>query len=450
MEPIRYYFIVTNDASWKIDWNNFVLPPDVKLVLIADQFSIDKITQKNQQSLFTHIEPYHGTLDALKEIIANLKEKFVHEQDTLQIITTNEDDIYYCAALREHFNVPGERIEDIQRFTDKAKMKEALSGLSEHLPRHLIFDRAEFQKNQTKYINDVIKFLSLPLFIKPVSASSSVNIAKINSVHEFLLWCLRHQKDDIVFEIDQFIDSKGYHCDSIIKDGKVVASFASRYLYPPGKWVSEKPVGGSIYLPDDSPLAIKLKSFNEKVIATLQPKGDCCTHHEMFVTNDGEIIFLEIAKRAPGCFIPDCLKEQIGLDLREVDYKLRLGLPCDTTPKYSPQYHGWIYLMEREGVIKECTPLDHIHSEIKKYKQHKRANDHMENAHDLGGVMAEFLLCNSNYQELKQDFDSFENFKPYTLEEPELVAADRLKTFRSSVNDADQNVQSEKSKRGVR
>lgn len=417
MHPKKYFFIITNDASWKIDWNRFSMPDNSSVVLIADQLSIEKITQKKQNSFFKHIELYQGNLTALRDIVDRLKTRFVQPGDELQLISINEDDLFFCAQLREIFKLQGDRVDDVERFTNKIVMKDYLSSLDEGVPKHLLFSSREFKAGQLNYVRKVIKYLGLPVFIKPISASSSCGIVKVSSEMAFLKWCLSHANDPIEFEIDEFIEGQAYHCDSIVQGGKIIYSFVSNYLYPPGKWILEHPVGGSMFLADEDPISIKIKEFNKEVHHLLDAKGDFCSHHEMFVLPNGRIVFLEIAKRSPGCFIPDMLKAQTGLDLREIDYKLRLGLEQDLTPKRASQYHGWLYFMQREGIIESCNSLDHIKSRIEKFRQFKYPGDHMDNATDLGGVMAEFLLCHENYEQLKKDFKSFEQFQPYVLKD---------------------------------
>jgi hypothetical protein len=72
-------------------------------------------------------------------------------------------------------------------------------------------------------------------------------------------------------------------------------------------------------------------------------------HHEIFVKPNGQPIFLEVAKRViGGGSVAEIFYDQFGINLREVDYKLKLKLNIgEVCPKVPEKYYACVAMISR-------------------------------------------------------------------------------------------------------
>src|SRR5690606_9494618 len=104
----------------------------------------------------------------------------------------------------------------------KILMKKLLDSKGRLTPKHVLFDSEAYKKDSATYLADLIHVLSFPLIAKPISLYSSIGLQKIASREELAKWCNNAILSDVVYEIDEFIQSKVYNCDSYIKNNKLV------------------------------------------------------------------------------------------------------------------------------------------------------------------------------------------------------------------------------------
>jgi hypothetical protein len=411
---MKYYIIVRNNGAYKVNWGNFYAPNDHKLIIIADKVSLKKMRENgNIKYIDTFISTECFETSNLISIVDGLlaKYKLQDKLESCKIITIGEDDLLPCAQMREHYGISGDCVRDVEVFRDKYLMNQKLTSLQHHLPNHVKFDKILFTQDKIAYIDFVIEQVCLPIFVKPTLNSGSRGTRKINTKEELLSWA-NEITDDAEYEIDQFLTGDLYHCDSIVVNGMIAHVFVSKYLYPNAESLQSKTLA-SITLDPLSELYPKVIEFNKNVLDCFKPLQNCCTHLEFFVTPDNQIKFVEIAKRSPGALVPDMYQKQYGIELREIDYKLQMGLPVHIEVKPGP-FTGWCFFMNREGILSKYKEPTHFTSEYS-ISWISNPGSYLKNPTEIADCTAIMLFWNSDAKKLLQDFESLRDYKAYEL-----------------------------------
>ncbi|AUH01030.1 ATP-grasp domain-containing protein [Prodigiosinella confusarubida] len=218
----------------------------------------------------------------------------------LAIFCQQEDNVLLAAELRAKFNIAGDRPEIICQFRDKIEMKKAVNAIfPQALPKFERLDIESIKNDAVTYYHELVAKLGSKLIIKPTSGAGSFNVKIVDSVDDLCtaVDMINHDEHVFDYEVDEFISGKMYQCDSFIRNGKVVFSGILELGCTNFDFVLGKPL--SVYPVSSHELYNKLFAFNQNIITTLG-FSDGSTHHELFVKDSGEIIFLEIAARVPG------------------------------------------------------------------------------------------------------------------------------------------------------
>jgi hypothetical protein len=124
--------------------------------------------------------------------------------------------------------------------------------------------------------------------------------------------------------VERFVDMEGeYHCDGVVRDGRVEFAAASRYFMPLLGNIDA--FTGSYLLPEDHPDAPAIVALHERVVRALGLRTGV-THLEVFKTAAGFLVS-EIACRPAGGGIVDAVELQFGVDLWRAFMETALGRP---------------------------------------------------------------------------------------------------------------------------
>lgn len=226
-----------------------------------------------------------------------------------QIIALDDYDVETAGHLREHFRFPGLGDTLSRNFRDKLAMRTTALAGGIPVPEFtgvFNYDRAR------EYMNRVPG----PWLLKPRSEASAMGIKKINHPDE--LWkhleALGDQQS--FFHLERFVAGDVFHVDSLVVDGKVVFSIASKYAIPPMSVYH----GGGAFLTrtldrasQDSKDLLKL---NEKLLKVLgMIRG--ANHAEFIKGQDGVLYFLECASRVGGANIAEAIQHATNINLWE-------------------------------------------------------------------------------------------------------------------------------------
>jgi hypothetical protein len=193
-----------------------------------------------------------------------------------------------------------------------------------------------------------------------------------------------------------------------VRDSKILFISIAEYLWPIALFKQGFPTG-SIWLPPYDPRWKMLADFHHRVVSTLQPP-DGATHCELFLTEENEIVFLEIAARPSGALVIPLIEEITGVNLEYAHFALRLRRPVTIQPKPATVFSLFCYIPKKSGKI-TCLQLPPLKSEVH-VDWHVKINEVIpaakEGEEDIllkpSHLAATITANNTNFPELYADF----------------------------------------------
>jgi hypothetical protein len=381
-------------------------PDKYNLYFVVDDINYFNLKERGDEKYFKDIIKISVfNIDAVIKIIKKILPKTTEE---LEFVAEAEECVFLCGELRKYFGISENNNE---RFVNKLIMKDKLCNSGIMLPKHMLFDKSLFCENADAYIKEIVDRYSFPFLVKPIDQASCVGVEKIRSINDFYRWGKSTALSYFEFEIDEFIEGTLYHCDSFIKNMKILYTQVSRCSRPCFDFIEGKSKG-SIVLKPDSHDFIALTNWTESVLKHLNPPDNGVTHLEVFKRNNGDFVFLEIAYRAAGILIPDMYKKYLNVDV----VTLHLLLQMDDTFNFSINnglYSAWMAFPTKKGILDQIDfPRINSRHELRWYFQQGDILDHPKKGRDYAATI---LLWNDNYNELEKDFSYLNDFVPYTV-----------------------------------
>ncbi|KTD79425.1 ATP-grasp domain-containing protein [Legionella waltersii] len=245
------------------------------------------------------------------------------------VITILDKSVELVATIAEEFNLPGSSLIAATTVKHKYKMREALQKNQVAHPKFLFVKTLEDLQIAADYIG-------YPMIFKPVAASTSVAVFKLNNKEELeqkfqaMIQCQRTPfwlyPDEYIAE--EFMQGQEVSAEGIINQGKIhFAGITSKFVDSPGftEWMQCFPASLS--------LEQNQQVFNvvEKAIHAVGI-DDCAFHVEVMITADGPKI-VEINSRMAGSFIASHLVPLAsGIDLVKLSIQTALGEPIEMMP----------------------------------------------------------------------------------------------------------------------
>jgi hypothetical protein len=215
--------------------------------------------------------------------------------------------VLLAARLREALGAKGMTYEQVLRFRDKDKMKQAVADAGLRTPKH---QRAASAKDCFAAAEQV----GFPLCLKPVAGAGSADTYRVDSMADLeSLVKTAHIGDS---NLEEWIEAEEFTYDTICIDGKPVFENISWYRPRPlvGRsieWISPQ----TVTLRDiDRPDLQGGRELGHAVIKALG-HGTGFTHMEWYRKADGEVVFGEIAARPPGAHTVDTMNFASNVDL---------------------------------------------------------------------------------------------------------------------------------------
>ncbi|MGW4897570.1 ATP-grasp domain-containing protein [Kitasatospora sp. NPDC004240] len=258
-----------------------------------------------------------------------------------RIVAVTERLLLLAARLRDRLGLPGQSVPQTLPFRDKVVMKE-------HLRRHGIRVPA-FAPFSEENARELLRRHPV-LVAKPRLGSGSVEITVLRGEEDLAAFAAAHRGRFDEFEVEQFVPGRLYHVDSVVEDAEVVAAVAGGYLDDTTSYTALRPCRGVGVPP--GPLLDSLLEFNRRVLAAF-PGFTGVTHHEMFVTEDGEVYLCEIGARAGGGGVIAGFLSRTGVNLDEVMIRAQLGSALPATPGVADHLTGFIAIYAGPGTVRE-------------------------------------------------------------------------------------------------
>jgi len=219
-----------------------------------------------------------------------------------------EGTVLLAARLREVLGAPGLRYDEVVRFRDKDKMKQAIDAAGIRTARHA---RATSQRDCFEAAESV----GYPICLKPVAGAGSADTFRVES-HDELESTLRRAAHIPEWNVEEFIDGEEFTYDTISINGNVAYESISWYRPRPligrsVEWITPQ----TVTLRDiHDPQFDGGRALGRDVLKALGQRTGFA-HMEWFRKSDGEAVFGEIAARPPGAHTVDTMNFVSDIDL---------------------------------------------------------------------------------------------------------------------------------------
>ncbi len=234
------------------------------------------------------------------------------------IVALKEDDLLVGAVLREIWGCPGPTYRDLIVYRDKYLMTRAVAaaGLPTQ-PFALVFEPAD--------VCDFAASHGWPVMVKPRMSSASEGVIRLGGPSDTA--GLRVPAGGLVAQA--YNPWPVYHVDGLYGTRGLVRWRAARYFnscleFRAGAFLGSAEV-------DDPVLNGKLGAATEQFLRALRLQPTVF-HLEAFVSDRGEIVFLEVGARVGGGETALLWREVHGYDLMEQACRIQLGQPADERP----------------------------------------------------------------------------------------------------------------------
>ncbi|CAK2508779.1 MULTISPECIES: ATP-grasp domain-containing protein [Vibrio] len=338
----------------------------------------------------------YNSFPELCELASNLN---LTALDT-RVFCVSEDYMVPASEVRLSLGLAGLQPSSASRFRDKTVMKDVLRTSGLRVPHFGHFDK-------TLSYDEVTSRVGTPFVLKPIDALGALGVYIIKSESEFANTI--NMIGDECYEYEEFISGRLYHVDTLLKEGKVVFNVACEYTAPNLDFQKGVPII-SIPLLENDELAIKLKAFALDCICALGLESGPA-HTEVFLLDNGELVFLESAARTPGAVIVPMYEKQFGFNMIEAALQIEIGdtpyIPISTSNNY---YFSGIF-PTKQGILSKQLTLP-IQSEYN-IQWKVSEGELMPKVASLRNISASILVENNCYESLMNDFKSLITCVPF-------------------------------------
>lgn len=409
------YIFFYNVVAIKATLSEVSYDGDSQFILIASDYCIDKLSKANK-CFFNHIHRvkrnFHQ-IDFYEAEMIVLDYLTLYKPHEIRLLTNEDSTQLVCAQLREKYNIPGIKQEQVWPYVDKVVSKNKLKGKIS-IPKFVLFNRLNYQSSSEQYINNLIQQIGFPMFIKPVDLVSSIGTYYVPD-KKTLCDVLKYiNQASWAFEIDQFIEGELFHCDVIVYDNEIKFFMAGQYANPLAKFSKGSPMG-SIPVPQGI-FFNKLKEFSMIVLHGLGIFSSAF-HIEIFKDKDtGNLIFLEAAARTPGALVPEMYEIILNHHLEALHYSVQTS--CLDTLQINPTDYqaGWITFPQIKGrltdIIKPDIAINHDITYLVKI------GEELNQANSLLDGSCNVIFWDKSYQNIEQTFELLKHHKLLTFSPP--------------------------------
>ncbi|QLB39647.1 MULTISPECIES: acetyl-CoA carboxylase biotin carboxylase subunit family protein [Mannheimia] len=393
---MKLMIVLQDLVIFRSNWANLV-SEDQHILLITSNTGL--LSLGSNKPYFNNIivaEPY--LFENISQNLSDFLSTHSYSLDNIRILCNDEYLLPLAARVRDNFNIIGDKLIDILKFTNKITMKEKIADQIK-LPKYIQHTSQKYHSLES-YLTEIINYLSLPIIAKPTNLAACDGVVKITYKEELEKWLLENKESEN-YELDEYVDGTLYHIDSIIQDNKVLSVFIGQYSSPVAEFLMGKP-NGTILLSYEDKDYLKLIKFNQSVLNAMGNLPNCVTHLEVFINDKGEAIFLEIAARAAGGMIPQMYQKAFNIHIEEIHFKLQMEKDI-YIPNSLNSYVAWLWFPKKEGKYLNKSAELLINSDYTTFwdVDEETPQTEVNSIRDrIGGVMIE----NKDLYQLKKDF----------------------------------------------
>ncbi|MCG9681830.1 ATP-grasp domain-containing protein [Vibrio sp. Isolate23] len=300
--------------------------------------------QHIDHSLF---ESIHWVENCRSDIDA-ISERLIHRHNIELLVSHYETDMERVSQLREKHGIPGQSFASASAYRNKSVMKSLCQKKGLRVPKFKQYSSI------SQHAQEIEETFGFPLVTKPISG---VGADATHIIHH------REQLEHLGAEeraclVEEYIQGDMFHVDGVVTDGAVVFSTCHKYYGTPLNFQNGDEIGTYLINPELA-LAQQLRGFAHDVVGALPQTSDFVFHCELFVKNDGEVVFCEIASRPPGGLIAMGIEQAYGVRLNEIHIKQQVGVKYPKTffPTRPNQYSASVTYSPKNGKLKLLEPV---------------------------------------------------------------------------------------------
>ena len=264
-----------------------------------------------------------------------------------RVVGIDEFDVLTAAKAREHLQIKGMSNSHALRFRDKLKMRNVAVEAQIPCPKFT----AVFNPNE---INSFLEKSATPWIIKPRTEVSAFGIRKCDTKEQ--VWQILNELDarntwrdhPSQFLIEEFIEGKVFHVDSVVEGGKVAACGVSQYGMTPLKVSHQGGVFTTSILPHKSKECRELEKLNKKLLKGFAYERGVSHAEFLQSERNGKFYLLEVAARVGGAYIADVLEAASGFNLWREWAKLETEEKKYKPPKLRQDYAGIVLALAKD------------------------------------------------------------------------------------------------------
>jgi biotin carboxylase len=263
-----------------------------------------------------------------------------------KVIALSEKTQIIASKLRDIFDSDGMKYQDVLKFRDKYIMKSHIKGSGIRIPHFELI----VSKEQIENLIDKYKIV----VVKPRFGMGSKDTYIIPSKSEL------NNKWDIIsrnlsyFIVEEFISGDLYHIDGIILGNSIKLFSTSKYLESTLNYDKDSYL--SSIMIDDSTLNRSIYNFTNEVIKKFNIANNVI-HLEIFVDNEHQLIFCELAIRIGGAAVVPTIENIFNTNLITSAIELEADLH-DNVIHQQNNYGGWIIFYPKNGIVKNVSSID--------------------------------------------------------------------------------------------
>ncbi|WP_399082055.1 acetyl-CoA carboxylase biotin carboxylase subunit family protein [Streptomyces sp. BBFR2] len=262
-----------------------------------------------------------------------------HPRTFDRVISVSEYELLDAARLREHLGVTGPRVEQVTLTRDKVLMKQAAQDAGIRVPRFSALPDLLHPHARAPWQGRTV--------LKPHRGASSENVLVYDTPHQALtavtegrtgVAALDTGTGRADFQAEEFISGPIRHFDGLIQDGTLLLLTASQYVGTCLRYAQGQPMG-SYQITCDAPT----RTWVTRALAAVGIK-DGSFHLEAIVSEEQELVFLEVGNRVGGADVVATVELATGVHLPSYELRILLGEPVADrlpAPPAGARRYGW-------------------------------------------------------------------------------------------------------------
>lgn len=271
------------------------------------------------------------------------------------VLAPTEKSVVAAGWIRTVLGLPGPAVEQSMWSAHKSAMKRRLRECG--VP---VTDFA--QVGSVQQIPGAARQLGWPVVVKPVFGSGATSTHLLASEEDYAASAADGRLATLTarglpVQVERLVRLRGeYHCDGIVRAGRIRQAAVARYFTPPLD--AEPSFIGSYLVNQDAPFARQVLRLHASVVGALS-LTDGVTHMEAFDTADGPLVG-EVAIRPGGMGVARNWHHAFGTDTWEQFVRAGLGepyVPAGAARQDSGRLHGWLQLSGGDATAARAVSL---------------------------------------------------------------------------------------------